>query len=143
MKSLITKGLLVASLVLTANAAMAANIQTHKHPLAIRHVVSRPLPAQPDTDIGQLFQSLFSGGLPVQYAGRSSHRSSGFSSGSPSYDSSPSVDTSSAASDSSQAASDMQSLNDENALNASTAEAEQQNEAAQAAAIQTEINANN
>jgi hypothetical protein len=137
MKSLITKGLLVASLVLTANAAMAANIQTHKHPLAIRHVASRPLPAQPNTDIGQLFQSLFSGGLPMQYAGRSSHRSSGFSSDSPSYDSSPSVDTSS------QAASDMQSLNDENALNASTAAAEQQNEAAQAAAIQTEINANN
>ena len=36
-----------------------------------------------------------------------------------------------------------QSLNDENALNDSTAAAEAQNEAAQAAAIQTEINANN
>jgi hypothetical protein len=34
-------------------------------------------------------------------------------------------------------------MNDENALNASTAVAEAQNEAAQAAAIQTEINANN
>jgi hypothetical protein len=37
----------------------------------------------------------------------------------------------------------IQQMNDENALNSSMQAAEQQNEAAQAAAIQTEINANN
>lgn len=48
----------------------------------------------------------------------------------------------------SQAASDaenqaIQSMNDENALNASMAAAEAQNDAANAATLQTEINANN
>jgi protein-tyrosine-phosphatase len=74
-----------------------------------------------------------------------SHRSPGSSDWSPSYDTSVSV--SSAGTDA-QVASDaeaqaIQSMNDTNSSNASMAAVEQQNEAANAAAIQTEINANN
>jgi len=151
MKSLITTGVLIASLALGGNAAMAANLPTHKTARVIPHArtVTRIAPRLPsgqfNADLGQFFQSMFGGG-PVQYS-RLSHRSAGSSDWSPSYDSSPAVDTSSASTDA-QAASDasnqaIQSMNDENALNASMAAAEQQNEAAQAAAIQTEINANN
>jgi hypothetical protein len=151
MKSLITTGVLIASLALGGNAAMAANLSVHKTARVIPHAraavrIAPRLPGdQSNADIGQFFQSMF-GGRPVQYS-RLSHRSAGSSDWSPSYDSSPAVDTSSAGTDA-QAASDasnqaIQSMNDENALNASMAAAEQQNEAAQAAAIQTEINANN
>jgi hypothetical protein len=147
MRSLITGGLLVASLALIGNSAMAANIPVRKHAPAVRHLVQRLPQGQTNGDIGQFFQSIF-GGVPVQYSGltaRSSRRSQG--SYDPSYDSSPAVDNSSAASDST-AASDaeaqaIQSMNDTNALNASMAAAEAQNEAAQASALQTEINANN
>ena len=152
MKSLITGGLLVASLALTANVAMAASIPVHKTAHAVRHIVPRQPLGQPNADIGQFIQSMFGGGLMqysrlVQDAGRNrySRRSSGSYENSPSYDSSPAVDTS--ASDS-QAASDaeaqaIQSMNDTNSLNASMAAAEAQNDAANAAALQTEINANN
>jgi hypothetical protein len=144
MKSLLTGGLLVASLALIGNTAMAANIPAHKHAPAVRHLVQRLPAGQTNGDIGQFFQSIF-GGQPVQYSGltaRPSRRSQG--SYAPSYDSSPAVDNSSAASDST-AASDaaIQSMNDQSALNASMAAAEAQNEAAQASALQTEINANN
>jgi hypothetical protein len=66
---------------------------------------------------------------------------------SPSYDYSSAADASSAASDA-QAASDaenqaIQSMNDTNAMTASMAAAEQENDAANAAALQTELNANN
>jgi hypothetical protein len=118
---------------------MAANIPAHKHAPAVRHLVQRLPAGQPNGDIGQFFQSIFGGG-PVQYSrltARASRQSPGSYDSSPSYDNSPAVDTSSAD------AQAMQSMNDENALNASTAAAEAQNEAAQAAAIQTEINANN
>jgi hypothetical protein len=157
MKSLITRAVLIASLALGGNAAMAANLPAHKYARVIphAHAVAPRLPGgQFNADIGQSMQSMFGGG-PVQYSrltqnamrARPSYRSSGSSDWSPSYDSSPPIDTSSAGTDA-QAASDaanqaMQSLNDENALNASTAAAEAQNDAAQAAAIQTEINANN
>jgi hypothetical protein len=157
MKSLITRAVLIASLALGGNAAMAANLPAHKYARVIphAHAVAPRLPGgQFNADIGQFMQSMFGGG-PVQYSrltqnamrARPSYRSSGSSDWSPSYDSSPPIDTSSAGTDA-QAASDaanqaMQSLNDENALNASTAAAEAQNDAAQAAAIQTEINANN
>jgi hypothetical protein len=148
MKSFITGGLLVASLALIGTTAMAATLPAHKHAPVVRHIVQRLPQGQANGDIGQFFQSIF-GGQPMQYSrltARASRQSQG-SYGSPSYDSSPAVDTSSASTDA-QAASDaevqaIQSMNDENALNASTAAAEAQNEAAQAAAIQTEINANN
>jgi hypothetical protein len=147
MKSLITTGLLVASLALSGNAAMAANTAPHKHinryaPMAA-HVAQRLPRDQFGADLGQFIQSMFGGGVPIRYArSQRSYRSSGASE---SFDNSPSVDS---GSNDAQAASDaqvqaQQSLDDENALNASTAAAEAQNEAAQAAAIQTEINANN
>jgi hypothetical protein len=143
MKSLITRAVLIASLALGGNAAMAANLPAHKYARVIphAHAVAPRLPGgQFNADIGQFMQSMFGGG-PVQYSrltqnamrARPSYRSSGSSDWSPSY--------AQAASDAANQA--MQSLNDENALNASTAAAEAQNDAAQAAAIQTEINANN
>jgi len=154
MKSLITGAVLLASLALTGNTAMAANIPAHKYTPAVRHVVPHPPRGPLNADIGQFIQSMFGGG-PVQYSGlvrdamraRSSGRSSGSYDWSPSHDSSPAVDTSSAASDS-QAASDaeaqaIQSMNDTNATNASVAAAEAANDAANAATLQTEINANN
>jgi hypothetical protein len=102
-------------------------------------------------DIGQFIQGMLGGG-PVPYANlirdvqrMPASRGSSGSSYSPSYDNSPTVDTSSAASDS-QPASDaenqaIQQMNDTNALNASMAAAEQENDAANAATLQTEINA--
>jgi hypothetical protein len=154
MKSLITKAVLIASLTLGANAAMAAHLPAHQTARVIPHAHAVAPRGQFNADLGQFMQSMFGVG-PVQYSrltqgamrARPSYRSAGSRDWSPSYDSSPAVDTSSSNTDS-QAASDaanqaMQSLNDENALNASTAAAEAQNEAAQAAAIQTEINANN
>jgi hypothetical protein len=147
MKSLMTTGLLVASLTLSGNAAMAANRATHKHvsryaPMA-NHVTQRLPRDQFGADLGQFVQSMFTGGVPMRYArSQPSYRSSGASE---SFDNSPSIDTSSndapAASDAEVQA--IQSMNDTNAMNASMAAAEAQNEAAQAAAIQTEINANN
>ena len=147
MKSLMTTGLLVTSLALSGNAAIAANTATHKHvsryaPMAT-HVTQRLPRDQFGADLGQFIQSMFPGGMPMRYArSQPSHRSSGASE---SFDNSPAVDS---GSNDAQAASDaqvqaQQSLDDENALNASTAAAEAQNEAAQSAAIQTEINANN
>ena len=149
MKSSITGGLLVASLALIGNTAMAATIPAHKHAPVVRHIVQRPPQGQTNGDIGQFFQSIF-GGQPVQYSrltARATRQSPGSYDWSPSYDSSPALDTSSAATDA-QAASDaeaqaMQSMNDSNALNAATAAAEAANDAANAATLQTEINANN
>ena len=157
MKSLLTRAVLIASLALGGNAAMAANLPAHKTARVIPHAraVAPRLPSgQMNADIGQFIQSMLGGG-PVQYSrltqaamrARSSQRSAASTDWSPSYDSSLAVDTSSSGTDA-QAASDasnqaIQSMNDENALNASTAAAEAQNDAAQAAAIQTDINANN
>jgi hypothetical protein len=161
MKSLVTRTVLIASLTLAGNAAMAVNITAHHttrfvahaHPAV--HAVPR---TQLNADIGQFIQSMLGGG-PVAYSrlvqdamrARPSSRSQGSSQGSydwsPSYDSSPAIDESSAARES-QAASDaenqaIQSMNDTNAMNASMAAAEAANDAANAAALQTEINANN
>jgi hypothetical protein len=160
MKSLISKAVLVASLALGGNAAMAANLPAHKaariipHAHGVARIAPRPPAGQFNADVSQFLQSMFGGG-PVQYSrlmhddarARPSHRSSGSSDWSPSYDNSPPTDSGSSASDS-EAASDaanqaIQSMNDEHALNASVAAAQAQNDAAQAAAIQTEINANN
>jgi hypothetical protein len=160
MKSLFTGAVLITSLVLGGNAAMAANRPAHKTARVVPHAraairVAPRLPSgQFNADIGQFIQSMLGGG-PVQYSrltqdamrARPSHGSAGATDWSPSYDNSPTIDSSSSASDS-QAASDaenqaIQSMNDENALNASMATAEAQNDAANAATIQTEINANN
>jgi hypothetical protein len=110
--------------------------------------------AGPGIDVGQLVGAVL-GMVPPQYAGivqsamrqAASHRSYGTSSGGydPSFDSpSPSTPIDNSASDAaaaSAAAASQQSLNDEMALTASMAAAEQQNDAANAATLQTEINA--
>lgn len=143
-KSLIAGGLLVASLALAGNAAMAANIAGRKH--IVRHAPPAARMVQPSdpfiAGFGSFVQSMFGGQMPVRNARSQPYRSSGPTE---SFGSAPTVDTS--ASDA-QSALDaqvqaQQALNDENTLNDSTAAAEAQNEAAQAAAIQTEINANN
>jgi hypothetical protein len=160
MKSLVTRTVLIVSLTLAGNAAMAANITAHHatrvaahaHPAV--HAVPR---TQLNADIGQFIQSMLGGG-PVAYSrlvqdamrARPSSRSQGAQGSydwSPSYDSSPAIDESSAARES-QAASDaenqaIQSMNDTNAMNASMAAAEAANDAANAATLQTEINAGN
>jgi hypothetical protein len=97
MKSLMTTGLLVASLALSGNAAMAANTTTHKHvnryaPMATN--VTQRLPHdQFGADLGQFIQSIFTDRAPMRQArSHPSYRSSGASE---SFDNSPSVDTSS------------------------------------------------
>jgi hypothetical protein len=145
MRSLVTTAILVASLALGGNAAMAANLPAHKYVRANPHTHA-VAPRQFNADIGQFVQSMF-GGAPVRYSrvARDTRRAapsySGYSDWTPSYDSSPTVDTSAADAAASDAA--IQALNDENALNASIAAAEAQNDAANAATLQTEINANN
>ena len=151
-KSLVTGGLLVASLALTGNAATAGTLAAHRYVAPRAPVASYAAPRLPNgVDVGQIIQSML-GNVPAQYQGliRNAMRTrpgrgyQGAPDWSPSYDnSSPAIDNS--ANDAAQAAESqaIQSMNDENALNASMAAAEQQSEAAQAAAIQTEINANN
>jgi hypothetical protein len=163
MRSLIPSGLIIAALAFTGTSAMAADSHVNKsapaahvsHARTAVHVAARRrVPrAQFNADLGQFIQSMLGGGWPVQYTNLmrdalrapASHRSSGSYdwSPSPSYDNS--FAASSAASDS-QAASDaenqaIQQMNDTNALTASMAAAEQQNDAANAATLQTEINA--
>jgi hypothetical protein len=165
MKSLLTGGLLIVSLALTGNAAMAASTQIHAHPKAVhvaqprvasraisRNAASRrhtyalaPLPF----GAGQFIQSILGGPLPPQYAQivrnalrEGPSRGSAGAYDSPSY---PAVDTGSAANDalvaSQQENQAIQEMNDTNAQTASMAAAEAQNDAANAATLQTEINA--
>jgi hypothetical protein len=142
MKSLIARTVLIASLALAGNAAMAANTPAHK--LVRTHAVGAApsLPYRQQADVGQFIQSMF-GGWPMQYSARPSRRAAGSQDWSTSYDSSPSIDSSGT---DAQVASDaeaqaIQSANDSSALNASVAAAEAQNDAANAATLQTEINA--
>ena len=167
--ALMSTGLIVASLAFTGNAAMAANLPVHKAG-ATTHVVQprvahvaarRPGPAaQVGFDVGGFIQAMMGGSLPPQYTqivqnalrGAASHRYAG-SGGSardsggydPTFDSpSPAVDVDNSQSQAAIDASDQamqqedQSLQD---LDASIAAAEQQNDAANAAAVQTDINA--
>ena len=145
-KSIVPYGLVVASLVLsgvTASEAHAADVhaRTHRPTHVVRHIA--PAQQQPDF-IAQFFRGLF-GGPQVVMTGRGSRSEQGQYVGS---DDSPTYDTSPPPSDNSQASVDaevqaIQQMNDENALNASMQAAEQQNDAANAATLQTEINANN
>jgi hypothetical protein len=146
-KSIVPCGLVIASLALSGGAmATEAHAKTAKpahvaHAHVITHVARRHVaPAQQPDFVAQFFQGLFGGGAPVK-ASRGSATTSDWVDV-------PSPDNSAAANTDAQAASDaavqaIQQMNDQNALNASMQAAEQQNEAAQAAAIQTEINANN
>jgi hypothetical protein len=106
----------------------------------------------PGINVGQLIGAVL-GGLPPQYAAivqnamthRGSHGSSGTYDStwdSPTYDTSSPTDTSVQDSLNEQSeAQSLQEMNDTNAMTASMAAAEQQNDAANAAALQTEINA--
>jgi hypothetical protein len=170
MKSLITKSLvpsvLVAvSLALTGSAAMAATTQVHRsprvahvsHPQAAARVAARYRQPQfaGNNDLGQLIQGFFGGVLPPQYTrliasaaarASASHRDTGsydWSSGAaPTYDSPTPIDNgASDAAAAAAAANSEQELNDSMALTASMAAAEQENDAANAATLQTEINA--
>jgi hypothetical protein len=166
--SLISTGLIVASLALTGNAAMAANLPVHKaaatthvvQPRVATHVVARRPgpPAQFGFDVGGFIQAMFGGSLPPQYArmvqnavrGAASHKYAGGSARDtggydPTFDSpSPPVDVDNSQSQAAIDASDQamqqedQSLQD---MDASIAATEQQNDAANAAAVQTDINA--
>src|ERR1700677_2389196 len=115
MKTLIAGVVLIASLALTGEAAMAAGSAVHRkvthvaHPHAVAHVVARDryAPTAMDFDVGQFIRSMLGGPLPPQYARivqnamreSAHHRYSGSSSGSstyePSYDNSPTIDNSS------------------------------------------------
>jgi hypothetical protein len=166
--ALMSTGLIVVSLAFTGNAAMAANLPVHN--AAATHVVQprvahvaarRPgPPAQVGFDVGGFIQAMMGGSLPPQYAQivqnalrrAASHRYAG-SGGSardsggydPTFDSpSPPVEVDNSQSQAAIDASDQamqqedQSLQD---MNASNAAAEQQNDAANAAMVQTDINA--
>jgi hypothetical protein len=165
MTSLITRGILIAALALTGNTAMAANVQVHTttkrvhvaRPRVIAHAAARRPYAYASVPlsfgIGQFIRSMPGGPLPPQYAQivrnalrqSAAHDSSGAYDDSPSYDSSPAIDNSSAAADalaaSEQEDQEIQQMNDTNALTASMAAAEEENDAANAATLQTEINA--
>ena len=144
-KSLLRCGVIVTSLALATN-AFAADIPI-PHPAAAAHVThsvvarnQRAALVQP-AGIGQLFQGLF--GLPIPVTvGSARDTGGGYD---PTFDSPPSaVDVDNSQSQAAIDASDQamqqedQSLQD---LDASIAAAEQQNDAANAAALQTDINA--
>jgi hypothetical protein len=167
--ALMSTGLIVASLAFTGNAAMAANLPVHKA-AATTHVVQprvahfaarRPgPPAQVGFDVGGFIQAMMGGSLPPQYTqivqnalrGAASHRYAGAAGSArdsggydPTFDSpSPPVEVDNSQSQAAIDASDQamqqedQSLQD---LDASIAASEQQNDAANAAMVQTDINA--
>jgi hypothetical protein len=160
MRNLITTGIIAASLALVGTTAMAAPSPANPVPryaqawqarAPLNVAAQRPLlRGRLNVDVAQFVRGMLGGG-PIPYANlvrdvRSQRGSGGGSydwSSSPSYDSSTSAGC---ASCDAQAASDaenqaIQQMNDTNALNASMAAAEQQNEAANAATLQTEINA--
>jgi|HubBroStandDraft_6_1064221.scaffolds.fasta_scaffold141248_2 hypothetical protein len=165
-KSLVSSGFIVFSLALNGGAATAANLPVHKgataaqvtHAHAPVHVAThrRAPTAQLNFDVGQFVQAMLGGPLPPQYAQivrnamkeSASHRYAGSSdtSGySPSYDSpSPTVDVDNSLSQAAIDASDQAMQQEDQALQQlddSIAAAEAQNDAANAATIQTEINA--
>jgi hypothetical protein len=153
-KSLISSGLIVVSLALNGNAAMAAYQPAYKAPAQISHArpalrvtQRRQAPARPELGIGQFIGALFGGPFLPQYPriARNAVRGS-VSDESPGWYDSPSpavvIDNSQ-----SQAAIDaadqaiQQADQDIQGLDASIAAAEAENDAANAAALQTEINA--
>jgi hypothetical protein len=104
-------------------------------------------PVTGSIDVQQLIAAVLGGGLALHYGGRLAVSGSGphdYSS-SPSYDNSPAVDNSSAANDALAASEEenqiIQENNDTMAETASMAAAEEENDEANAATLQTEINA--
>jgi hypothetical protein len=158
MRSSITTAIVAGSLLLTVNAAMAVSPANPipQHPRApyapaAQYVAARPAPArdQLNADVAQFIQGMLGGG-PIPYANlvrdvRAVPASGGSYESTPSSSYDTSIPASSAASDAQAAADEenqtIQQLDDENALNASMAAAEEQNDEANAATLQTEINA--
>jgi hypothetical protein len=167
--ALMSTGLIVASLAFTGNAAMAANLPVHKAAATthvvqprVAHVVARRPgpPAQVGFDVGGFIQAMMGGSLPPQYAqivqnalrGAASHRYAG-SGGSardsggydPTFDSpSPAVDVDNSQSQAAIDASDQaqqQVDQDTFQMDESVINTEAQNDAANAAMVQTDINA--
>jgi hypothetical protein len=145
-KSLLHCGIIAASLALATH-AFAADIPI-PHPAAAAHVTHSVVarnqrPAFVQTGgIGQLFQGLFGGGFAVQATAGGNGGDSGYD---PTFDSpSPTVDVdnsqSQAAIDESDQAIQQEDQNLQD-LDASIAASEAQNDAANAAAVQTDINA--
>lgn len=153
-KSIVSGVLIAASVAFTASTAMAAT--THKtaaatHVVHTRHVASaRRGYVGPGVNVGQLFGAMF-GMVPPQYAGivRSATRQAAWQETYGGYDptfdapatSAPIDNSASDAAAAAAAAASEQDLNDSMALTASMAAAEQENDAANAATLQTEINA--
>jgi hypothetical protein len=158
MRSSIITAIVAASFVLTVSTAMAVTPENPipeqaraPHAPAARYVAARRTPVRDrlDVDVAQFVHGMLGGG-PIPYGNLvRDARSMPASGGSFDWSSSPSDDTSPAASSAAsdaQAASDainqsIQQMNDINALNASMAAAEEQNDEANAATLQTEINA--
>jgi hypothetical protein len=160
MKSVIITGMLAASLALTADAAMAVSPAnpipnsgsgSYARPAAQFAMRAPQSRGQFNVDIAQFIQGMLGGGavpygnlirdvrnLPVS-------RGSSDSSYAPSYDYSSAAPAGCPACDaqaaSDQEAQEIQQMNDTSALTASMAAAEEQNDAANAATLQTEINA--
>jgi hypothetical protein len=143
-KSLVRSGIVVVSLALAGNpfaandSHAAVNALRTAHP-AQTHVAQAYRAAVP-VPVAQIFQGLF--GLPIPVTVGSARDTGGYD---PTFDSpSPTVDVDNSQSQAAIDASDQamqqedQSLQD---LDASVAAAEQQNDAANAAAVQTDINA--
>jgi len=173
MRTLITTAALIASLALAGTSAIAATANVHKAtkthvahahaavhaaaPKHARHVAPRyyyapryVAPGPYGFNVGQFIQSMLGGAWPPVNVKLAHHKGStpGYESPSysPSYESPP-IDTSS---DAYNAAAQAQQMNDTNALVQSMQAAQQQNDQANAdfnagiaAALQTEINANN
>jgi len=155
MKSIITTGIFTASLVLTANGAMAVS-PANPIPSGTQfahtqrtYVTAPGASGQLNADLARFVQGVLGGG-PIPHANllrdvRSLPSASNYS---PSYDysSTAAVDNAASAAAEAQAASDAESqaieeMNDTNALTASMAAAEEENDEANAATLQTEINA--
>jgi hypothetical protein len=162
-KSLVSSGLIIFSLALNGGAATAANLPvlkaaatahvSHQRP-AVRVATRKRQPAvQPYFDIGQFIRGMLGGPLPPQYAQivRNAVRESASHGFSGSYDSpylpsddSPTVNVDTSQSQAAIDASDQAMQQEDQALQQlddSIAAAEAQNDAANAATIQTEINA--
>ena len=165
MKFLVTKfpitiGIFAATLALGAHAAMAApspaNPLPHLRQAEQTRPVGRfaaerlPVRGQTNVDVAQFVRGMLGGG-PIPFANlardvRSLPASGGSYDYSPSYDYSTAVDTTSNIGTDTAAAAlqedeSIQEMNDTNAMTASMAAAEEENDAANAATLQTEINA--
>jgi hypothetical protein len=143
-KSIVPYGLVVASLVLsgvTASEAHAAAVHAKaaKPAHVITHVAHRHVaPVQQPDRFAQFFQGLFAPPMAGAARGRA-EQGEYVPSDSPTYDTSTPSDDSSAASDAEAQA--IQQMNDENSLIQSMQAAQEQNDEANAATVQTEINA--